>query len=108
MLCFQRDRAVWIYVGLTPLFAQMGKGFGVSKSMEVAECKLCIHLGRGREEKHAVCCFSSTSEFVYSSQLSVRVAHFQFMPQRHRIAMCRLKSLARQLRAFVTKWHERH
>lgn len=86
----------------------MGKDFGVSKSTEVAECKLCIRFGRGHGENCEVYCFSSTSEFVYSSQLSVRVAHFQFMPQRHRIAVCGLKSLARQLCAFVTKQHKRH
>lgn len=90
------------------VFTQTGKDFGVSKSMGVAERKLCIHLGRGREEKREFCCFISTSEFVYSSQLSVRVAHFQFVPQRHRIAVRGLKSLARQLCAFVTKQHERH
>lgn len=105
-----RYRAVWIYVGFAPLFClpKYIKIFGVSKSMEIAECKLCMHLGRGCEEKHEVCCFSSTWEFVYSSQPSVRVAYFQFMPQRHRIAVCGLRSLARQLCVFVTKWHERY
>lgn len=105
-----RHKAVWIYVGLAPLFClpKYVKIFGVSKSMEAAESKLCMHLGRGCEEKGEVCCFSSTSEFVYSYQLSVRVAYFQFMPQRHGIAVCGLRNLARQLCVFVTKWHERH
>ena len=86
----------------------MGKGFGGLESMGGSRTQAVPMFEKGSCRKTTKFAVSIPLESLCIPLSAVRVAHFQFMPQRHRISVCGLKSLARQLCASVRKRHERH